>query len=100
MDAVVNHMCGAAGGSGTHSTCGSYFDAGNENFPAVPYSGWDFNDGKCHTSNGEIQNYGDIYQVNFYGKTVNAFLTCSIKTTVRPQKGVGDHRFSTSPPDQ
>lgn len=73
MDAVVNHMCGAAGGSGTHSTCGSYFDAGNENFPAVPYSGWDFNDGKCHTSNGEIQNYGDIYQVNFYGKTVNSF---------------------------
>ncbi|XP_068546905.1 pancreatic alpha-amylase-like [Anas acuta] len=63
VDAVVNHMCGAAGGSGTHSTCGSYFDAGNENFPAVPYSGWDFNDGRCYTSNGEIQNYGDIYQV-------------------------------------
>uniref|UniRef100_A0A493TCK6 alpha-amylase n=1 Tax=Anas platyrhynchos platyrhynchos TaxID=8840 RepID=A0A493TCK6_ANAPP len=62
VDAVVNHMCGAAGGSGTHSTCGSYFDAGNENFPAVPYSGWDFNDGRCHTSNGEIQNYGDMYQ--------------------------------------
>ncbi|TRZ18224.1 hypothetical protein HGM15179_008890 [Zosterops borbonicus] len=63
VDAVVNHMCGAAGGSGTHSTCGSYFNAGNRDFPAVPYSGWDFNDGKCHTGSGEIENYGDIYQV-------------------------------------
>ena len=73
VDAVVNHMCGAAGGSGTHSTCGSYFNAGSESFPEVPYSGLDFNDGKCHTSNGEIQNYGDMYQVNFYGRTVNSF---------------------------
>ncbi|KAJ7401465.1 pancreatic alpha-amylase [Pitangus sulphuratus] len=63
VDAVVNHMCGAAGGSGTHSTCGSYFNAGNRDFPAVPYSGWDFNDGKCHSGSGEIENYGDIYQV-------------------------------------
>ncbi|NXI53664.1 AMYP amylase, partial [Chloroceryle aenea] len=63
VDAVVNHMCGAAGGSGTHSTCGSYFSAGNRDFPAVPYSGWDFNDGKCRSGSGEIENYGDIYQV-------------------------------------
>ncbi|NWI24959.1 AMYP amylase, partial [Sula dactylatra] len=63
VDAVVNHMCGAAGGSGTHSTCGSYFNAGNRDFPAVPYSGWDFNDGKCRTGSGEIENYGDMYQV-------------------------------------
>ncbi|NXE89388.1 AMYP amylase, partial [Menura novaehollandiae] len=63
VDAVVNHMCGAAGGSGTHSTCGSQFNAGNRDFPAVPYSGWDFNDGKCHTGSGEIENYGDMYQV-------------------------------------
>ncbi|NWS98909.1 AMYP amylase, partial [Mionectes macconnelli] len=63
VDAVVNHMCGAAGGSGTHSTCGSYFNAGNRDFPAVPYSGWDFNDGKCKSGSGEIENYGDIYQV-------------------------------------
>ncbi|KAF2973650.1 hypothetical protein EK904_010999, partial [Melospiza melodia maxima] len=62
VDAVVNHMCGAAGGSGTHSTCGSYFNAGNRDFPAVPYSGWDFNDGKCHTGSGEIESYNDIYQ--------------------------------------
>ncbi|NXY27380.1 AMYP amylase, partial [Pomatorhinus ruficollis] len=63
VDAVVNHMCGAGGGSGTHSTCGSHFNAGNRDFPAVPYSGWDFNDGKCHSGSGDIENYGDIYQV-------------------------------------
>lgn len=72
VDAVVNHMCGAAGGSGTHSTCGSYFDAGNRDFPAVPYSGWDFNDGKCQTGSGEIENYGDIYQVTFSGKSLKS----------------------------
>nr|XP_004659122.2 pancreatic alpha-amylase isoform X1 [Jaculus jaculus] len=63
VDAVVNHMCGAAGGAGTSSTCGSYYNANKEDFPAVPYSGWDFNDGKCHTSNGEVQNYNDANQV-------------------------------------
>uniref|UniRef100_A0A672UFR6 Alpha-amylase n=1 Tax=Strigops habroptila TaxID=2489341 RepID=A0A672UFR6_STRHB len=63
VDAVVNHMCGSGGGSGTHSTCGSYFNAGERDFPAVPYSGWDFNDGKCQTASGEIENYGDMYQV-------------------------------------
>nr|XP_021403183.1 pancreatic alpha-amylase [Lonchura striata domestica] len=72
VDAVVNHMCGAGGGSGTHSTCGSYFNAGKEDFPAVPYSGWDFNDGKCHTGSGEIENYGDMYQNDWYGPPSNS----------------------------
>ncbi|XP_064371895.1 pancreatic alpha-amylase-like [Dromaius novaehollandiae] len=63
VDAVVNHMCGSGAGYGTHSTCGSYFNAGSRDFPAVPYSGWDFNDGKCTTASGEIENYGDAYQV-------------------------------------
>ncbi|XP_029474378.1 pancreatic alpha-amylase-like [Rhinatrema bivittatum] len=63
VDAVINHMCGAAGGSGTHSTCGSYFNTGSRDFPAVPYSHWDFNDGKCKTASGEIENYSDPYQV-------------------------------------
>ncbi|XP_053549744.1 pancreatic alpha-amylase [Bombina bombina] len=63
VDAIINHMCGAGGGSGTHSTCGSYFNAGSRDFPAVPYTGWDFNDGKCKTGSGEIENYGDAYQV-------------------------------------
>ncbi|NWX87283.1 AMYP amylase, partial [Nothoprocta ornata] len=63
VDAVVNHMCGSGAGSGTHSTCGSYFNAGNRDFPAVPYSGWDFNDGKCTTGSGEIESYQDINQI-------------------------------------
>uniref|UniRef100_A0A8D2IU12 Alpha-amylase n=2 Tax=Varanus komodoensis TaxID=61221 RepID=A0A8D2IU12_VARKO len=63
VDAVINHMCGAAAGSGTHSTCGSYFNSGTRDFPAVPYSSWDFNDGKCRTPSGEIENYDDPYQV-------------------------------------
>uniref|UniRef100_A0A3Q4HJI5 Alpha-amylase n=1 Tax=Neolamprologus brichardi TaxID=32507 RepID=A0A3Q4HJI5_NEOBR len=63
VDAVINHMCGSGGGAGTHSSCGSWFDAGKEDFPSVPYSSLDFNDNKCKTGSGEIENYGDIYQV-------------------------------------
>uniref|UniRef100_A0A3P9DDD1 Alpha-amylase n=1 Tax=Maylandia zebra TaxID=106582 RepID=A0A3P9DDD1_9CICH len=63
VDAVINHMCGSGGGTGTHSSCGSWFDASNEDFPSVPYSYLDFNDYKCKTGSGEIENYGDIYQV-------------------------------------
>ncbi|NP_001079910.1 amylase, alpha 2B (pancreatic) S homeolog precursor [Xenopus laevis] len=62
VDAIINHMCGSGGGAGTHSTCGSYFNAGSRDFP-VPYSGLDFNDGKCRTGSGEIENYGDANQV-------------------------------------
>uniref|UniRef100_A0A8C8VE99 alpha-amylase n=1 Tax=Pelusios castaneus TaxID=367368 RepID=A0A8C8VE99_9SAUR len=63
VDAVVNHMCGSGGGSGNGATCGSYFNAGNRDFPAVPYSYLDFNDGKCKTGSGEIENYNDVNQV-------------------------------------
>ncbi|XP_040215843.1 pancreatic alpha-amylase-like [Rana temporaria] len=63
VDAVINHMCGSSGGAGTHSTCGSYFNTGTKEFSGVPYSSLDFNDNKCYTSNGEIQNYGDVNQV-------------------------------------
>ncbi|KAM6219042.1 alpha-amylase 2B isoform 2-T2 [Rhynchocyon petersi] len=63
VDAVINHMCGSGAGAGTSSTCGSYYNAGNRDFPSVPYSGWDFNDGKCKTASGEIENYNDMYQV-------------------------------------
>ncbi|NWR28278.1 AMYP amylase, partial [Tachuris rubrigastra] len=87
VDAVVNHMCGAAGGSGTHSTCGSYFNAGNRDFPAVPYSVWDFNDGKCRSGSGEIENYGDIYQVTSSGKRFFFFFLTCVNSTVRPNKG-------------
>ncbi|KAL4635914.1 pancreatic alpha-amylase-like [Arapaima gigas] len=62
-DVVMNHMCGAGGGEGRHSSCGSYFNANSKDFPSVPYSYLDFNDGKCRTGSGEIENYNDIYQV-------------------------------------
>lgn len=64
VDAVINHMCGSAGGEGNHSSCGTWFSASTKNFPDVPYSGWDFNDHKCRTGSGEIENYGDANQVN------------------------------------
>ncbi|XP_020853885.1 pancreatic alpha-amylase-like [Phascolarctos cinereus] len=63
VDAVVNHMCGSGLSAGTSSTCGSYYNPGTRDFPAVPNSGWDFNNGKCKTGSGEIESYYDIYQV-------------------------------------
>uniref|UniRef100_A0A672K0N3 alpha-amylase n=1 Tax=Sinocyclocheilus grahami TaxID=75366 RepID=A0A672K0N3_SINGR len=60
---IISHMCGAGGGAGTHSSCGSYFDANKKDFPTVPYSNLDFNDGKCNTGSGNIENYQDINQV-------------------------------------
>lgn len=63
VDAVINHMCGAGGGEGTHSSCGSWFSANKQDFPSVPYSSWDFNDNKCSTGSGNIENYGDPNQV-------------------------------------
>lgn len=56
-------MSGNGVGAGTSSTCGSYFNPGNRDFPAVPFSHWDFNDGKCRTGSGDIENYNDPYQV-------------------------------------
>lgn len=63
VDAVINHMCGSGSGAGTRSTCGSYYNANNRDFPGVPYSGWDFNDGKCKTQSGGIESYNDAAQV-------------------------------------
>ncbi|KFO26899.1 Pancreatic alpha-amylase [Fukomys damarensis] len=60
VDAVINHMCGSGNPAGTSSTCGSYYNPGNREFKAVPYSSYDFNDNKC---NGEISNYNDANQV-------------------------------------
>ncbi|XP_001510273.1 pancreatic alpha-amylase [Ornithorhynchus anatinus] len=62
VDAVINHMCGANIGQGS-STCGSFFNSATREFSEVPYSGWDFNDGKCKTHSGDIENYNDPYQV-------------------------------------
>ena len=61
VDAIPNHMCGG-GGSG-EGTGGTYFDANSLNFPGVPYSGADMNDGNCNSGSGNIENYGDVNQV-------------------------------------
>ncbi|MGH0176911.1 UNVERIFIED_CONTAM: hypothetical protein FKN15_010521 [Acipenser sinensis] len=63
VDAVINHMSGATAGSGTHSSCGTFFNAEARSFPSVPYSAVDFNDGKCRSYSGDIESYNDIYQV-------------------------------------
>ncbi|KFO26901.1 Pancreatic alpha-amylase [Fukomys damarensis] len=60
VDAVINHMCGSGNPAGTSSTCGSYYNPGNREFPEVPYSSYDFNDNIC---NGEINDYNDANQV-------------------------------------
>jgi alpha-amylase len=59
VDAVINHMAAV---SGTGSA-GSSFNAGSKSFPAVPFGSNDFNDAKCKTSSGNIENYGDVNQV-------------------------------------
>lgn len=63
VDAVINHMCGNGVTPGTSSTCGSFFNPWSRDFPSVPFSAWDFNDGKCRTPSGDIENYNDPYQV-------------------------------------
>eukprot|EP00058_Branchiostoma_floridae_P009092 XP_002594580.1 hypothetical protein BRAFLDRAFT_77551 [Branchiostoma floridae] len=62
-DVVINHMCGF-GGSG-HGTGGSYFNAENLDFPAVPYGSNDFNNcSTCGTSDCKVQSYDDVNQVS------------------------------------
>lgn len=59
VDAVINHMAAVSGiGSG-----GTSFSSGSKSFPGVPYGPNDFNDARCKTSSGNIENYNDIYQV-------------------------------------
>ena len=59
VDAIINHMSAHSGtGSG-----GSSFSSGSKSYPAVPYGRNDFNDAKCKSASGNIENYNDIYQV-------------------------------------
>ncbi|XP_068236149.1 alpha-amylase 1-like [Palaemon carinicauda] len=62
VDVVINHMTGGWP-QGTVGTGGTTFDSSAESYPGVPYSGFDFNDGNCHTSSGTIEDYGDANQV-------------------------------------
>lgn len=87
VDAVINHMCGAGGGEGTHSSCGSWFNAGKKDFPSVPYSNMDFNDHKCRTGSGNIENYGDANQVNHSGATAKSMILSHTKIHILPSLG-------------
>ncbi|XP_077978297.1 alpha-amylase 1-like [Glandiceps talaboti] len=59
-DIVINHMCGT--GVSGYGTAGNWYDTtfDRREFPAVPYSEWDFNDDIC---NRNIENYGDPWEV-------------------------------------
>ena len=60
VDAIINHMSTDSGiGSG-----GSSFASDSKSFPAVPYGGNDFNDAKCKSTSGNIENDNDINQVS------------------------------------
>ena len=48
-DLVINHMSGR-GMSGT-GTGGSSYNGGNQDYPGVPFSGWDFHQPYCEISN-------------------------------------------------
>jgi len=59
VDAVINHM--AAGGN--KGSAGGNYNPGSKYFPDVPFGGSDFNDNKCRSSSGNIENYNDVNQV-------------------------------------
>jgi alpha-amylase len=61
VDAIINHMAGI--GRKGNGSGGSSFDSDSRSFPGVPYAYNDFNDKKCRTSSGSIENYADVYQV-------------------------------------
>ena len=61
VDAVINHMSAAC----CESSGGSSFNSGQLSYSGI-YSRSDFNDGKCKTSSGNIENYGDVNQVCRY----------------------------------
>lgn len=63
MDGVINHMSGWWP-DGTQASGGSSFNAGNQDYPGVPYSSLDFNDANCYTASGNIEDYGNAEQVS------------------------------------
>jgi len=59
VDAVINHMS-ATGGLGS---AGTDNNPGTKYYPGVPFGPNDFNDFKCKTASGNIENYSDPSQV-------------------------------------
>uniref|UniRef100_A0ABM0MEQ1 alpha-amylase n=1 Tax=Saccoglossus kowalevskii TaxID=10224 RepID=A0ABM0MEQ1_SACKO len=60
VDVIFNHMCGDH--SNGYGIDGNWYDTTNDarDFPAVPYSEWDFNDDICDKN---IENYNDEWEV-------------------------------------
>uniref|UniRef100_A0AAY4D663 alpha-amylase n=1 Tax=Denticeps clupeoides TaxID=299321 RepID=A0AAY4D663_9TELE len=95
-DVVINHMCASSGGGGRRSTCGSYFNASKEEFPSVPYSTPHFNDDKCTSASGNIENYQDIYQRHVRDKVaeyMNSLIGMGV-ANIRVAGGPQDHSKS------
>ena len=63
VDAIINHMSGAWP-KGTPSSGSSEFNGESESYPGVPYTSSNFNDKKCHTLTGNIEDFQDPNQVN------------------------------------
>ena len=62
VDLILNHMTGTER-SGT-GIAGSSFDGGTLDYPAVPYTAYDFNPAsKCPSGSGHIQDYGNAQEV-------------------------------------
>ena len=61
VDAIINHMTGQ--GVNGRGSGGSIFSGSSKLFPDVPYGAGDFNDYKCKSYNGEINNYNDVNEV-------------------------------------
>ena len=62
VDGIINHMCGEDALTGT-GTGGSSYDTDNLNFPGVPFGPNDFNDYRCGSQNGLINNYGQSRKI-------------------------------------
>jgi alpha-amylase len=58
VDAIINHMSAAC----CESSGGTSFNTGQLSYAGI-FSRSDFNDGKCKTGSGNIENYGDVNQV-------------------------------------
>jgi alpha-amylase len=59
VDAVINHMADRQG----FGSSGSEYNGIIRSFPKIPYGLIDFNDKKCKTSSGKVENYDDPEQV-------------------------------------
>ncbi|KAI1286874.1 Pancreatic alpha-amylase [Halotydeus destructor] len=60
VDIVLNHMTGPINSG--HGTAGSWQDSGTLTYSGVPFGPENFNKHRCHTGNGDINNYDDPWE--------------------------------------